>query len=754
MKRRHFLQFAGSTLAAMGMSQLNFLTQAQHYSQAIAQNTPRNTPRKLALLIGVNEYPGFIPDLRGCLTDVDLQYELLTNRFGFNPADVVKISDNEALKPTRETVLNTFQEHLVKQAKPGDVVVFHYSGHGIQVVDPDPIYEGNNLNGAMILNDPLPPLGSADENTLSVIMGRTLFLLLGQLQTNNVTTILDSCHSGGGLRGSSLVRAVPNNTRAAGDPWEAIAAEFELQQQLLDEVGLSAAEFLAARKAGIAKGIGIGSAQFSELALDAPFDGFQAGAFSYLLTRYLWQTPGSASAQTVRTNIRRSTQAAAAAKHHSQVPSFQAAPDADTSEPIFFTSPATGPAEAVVTSVNGDQVEFWLGGLSSQALALEEANAQFTVLDGDRNAIAEVEQTSRSGLIGIGKLVSSDSSIAAGMLMRETLVGISANPQLKIGVHDSLGSQVGEAISALSSALTSNGRSQITASPVDQQTTFDYILGRVTPASVEELTVMDAEEIPPVGTISLFTSAMEPTLTSYGRIDEQATAAVNRLKPQLKLSLANKVLKALTASASSIDISGSIFTDDGTSVPITGSSPAQNLRCLPDCSVRVAARPFRAGEDIKISVANETQNDALYLSCLAIDQSGNMQVIYPAQWDAPEDAALIAPQSELIIPRPEDGVKFAVNGSGFIEIVTITSVGSLRNALRGLQEIASSRGVSRGYIGLDGNESLGILNELLGDFDRISRSASLRVVDADEDETVVDGGAIALTSTVIEVSES
>ncbi len=74
MKRRHFLQFAGSALAAMGMSQTDFLTQADGYGRAIAQNTPR----KLALLVGVNDYPSPISDLRGCLTDVDLQYELLT----------------------------------------------------------------------------------------------------------------------------------------------------------------------------------------------------------------------------------------------------------------------------------------------------------------------------------------------------------------------------------------------------------------------------------------------------------------------------------------------------------------------------------------------------------------------------------------------------------------------------------------------------------------------------------------------------
>ncbi|MBE9059757.1 caspase family protein, partial [cf. Phormidesmis sp. LEGE 11477] len=378
MKRRHFLQFAGSTLAALGLSQADFLNQAEGYGQAIAQNTPR----KLALLVGVNEYPGLIPDLRGCLTDVDLQYELLVNKFGFAPSDVLKISDSENIKPTRQNVLDAYEEHLVKQAKPGDVVVFHYSGHGIPVKDPDPIYEGSDENGAIILNDPLVSAGR-NAPQLPVIMGRTLFLLSRSLQTDNVTTILDSCHSGGGTRGSGLVRAIPRNLlRSGGAGYEAIPSEFDLQKQLLADQGLSPEDFLAARKAGIAKGLSIGSAQFSELALDAPFDGFKAGAFSYLLTRYLWQLPGSTRAEAVRVNLTRSTKAAAAAKHHSQVPLFQSAPGSDSlAAPIYFTAPETGPAEAVVTNVSGNQVEYWLGGLSAQSLSLTDEALRFTVLD-------------------------------------------------------------------------------------------------------------------------------------------------------------------------------------------------------------------------------------------------------------------------------------------------------------------------------------------------------------------------------------
>lgn len=43
--RHHFLQFAGSTLATLGLSQLN-IKQAESYGKVLAQSTPR----KLALM--------------------------------------------------------------------------------------------------------------------------------------------------------------------------------------------------------------------------------------------------------------------------------------------------------------------------------------------------------------------------------------------------------------------------------------------------------------------------------------------------------------------------------------------------------------------------------------------------------------------------------------------------------------------------------------------------------------------------------
>ncbi len=201
IKRRHFLQFASSTLAAMGLSQIGFFRQANQQAQVLAQSTSR----KLALLVGINAYSA--PNqLHGCNTDVDLQRELLIHRYGFNPKDIYEIRDQKA---THQGILEAFENHLIKQAQPGDVVVFHYSGHGARVKDADPnpglVFNGQGFNSTIVPIDREIP--NSDE--VRDIMGHTLFLLTSALATDNLTMVLDSCFSGGGLRGNTRIRAYP-----------------------------------------------------------------------------------------------------------------------------------------------------------------------------------------------------------------------------------------------------------------------------------------------------------------------------------------------------------------------------------------------------------------------------------------------------------------------------------------------------------------------------------------------------------------
>lgn len=74
IKRRQFLQFAGSALATLGINQLEFEQQAIRCAKVLAENTPR----KRAVLVGINRYanPKY-PALNGAVNDATLQKKLL-----------------------------------------------------------------------------------------------------------------------------------------------------------------------------------------------------------------------------------------------------------------------------------------------------------------------------------------------------------------------------------------------------------------------------------------------------------------------------------------------------------------------------------------------------------------------------------------------------------------------------------------------------------------------------------------------------
>jgi uncharacterized caspase-like protein len=181
ISRRYFLQFAGSTIATLGLSPWDIINKGNRYAKVLAQDTPR----KLALLVGINQYPASerFGSLQGCVTDVDLQQELLIHRFGFQPSDILKLTSDESpdKQPTRQNILTTFEKHLIEQAKPGDVVVFHFSGHGSRLPEPDPIQSCRKDN----FNSTLVPADDGKNGVAQDIMGRTLFLLMSALKTEN-----------------------------------------------------------------------------------------------------------------------------------------------------------------------------------------------------------------------------------------------------------------------------------------------------------------------------------------------------------------------------------------------------------------------------------------------------------------------------------------------------------------------------------------------------------------------------------------
>lgn len=384
--RRRFIEFAGSALATLGLNYWNLLPKFDRYGKVLAESTPR----KLALLVGINQYQK--DPLNGCVNDVLMQEMLLTHRFGFNPKDILILTDKQA---TRQGILEAFEEHLIKQAKPGDVAVFHYSGHGSRVLDPNPIIgkspivDGQGLNGTFVPVDSSLPAGYPDVGgEVDDIMGHTLFLLMSAVQTENFTAVIDSCFSGLKTRDFKV------RSRDGGEKIEISPKEKAYQEQWLSRLDMSPDEFVQGYQKGVAKGVVLASAQPSQTAKDVRILDFHAGIFSYLLTQYLWQNTGTPEDIVAYTNQK-------IPRRLTQNPLVDVKINSGyESQPMYFIENPSPVANAVITEIQGNKAQIWLGGLTTEQKAELKPETVLNAVNYQPNSSGKAIFQSRKGLVG------------------------------------------------------------------------------------------------------------------------------------------------------------------------------------------------------------------------------------------------------------------------------------------------------------------------------------------------------------------
>jgi hypothetical protein len=170
------------------------------------QGTTTRAPSRLALLVGIDNYParadGLGPaPLSGCANDAALVKRLLTSRYGFAESDIVTLTGKEA---THATILRALHEHLVLRAGPETKVVFWFSGHGSEIPD---------ISGSDRAPTDYEP--SKDQTLLafdSRLEGRNggydftddaLHSMLAAIAAKDVLMVTDCCHSGGMTRGAT-----------------------------------------------------------------------------------------------------------------------------------------------------------------------------------------------------------------------------------------------------------------------------------------------------------------------------------------------------------------------------------------------------------------------------------------------------------------------------------------------------------------------------------------------------------------------
>ena len=155
---------------------------------------------KWALLVGVGDYVhGTRLDLKGPANDVRMFEELLLSKFGYQPENIRKLTDYDA---TMGNIVHNFRSWLIDQAKPEDTVLFYYSGHGSQIPDKD----GDEQDG---MDECLVPADVRPGSATNTISDDKLSALFDQIQANDVTIILDACHSGTGTRDIDFSATAP-----------------------------------------------------------------------------------------------------------------------------------------------------------------------------------------------------------------------------------------------------------------------------------------------------------------------------------------------------------------------------------------------------------------------------------------------------------------------------------------------------------------------------------------------------------------
>jgi len=160
-----------------------------------------NSPVMYALLVGINEYAQpAVPQLGGCVNDVNAMDQLLRDRFNVPQGNILKLTDRQA---TYQAIKQAFRDHLIAQARSWaeagrqgtpPAFLFHYSGHGSQARDET----GAEPDG---LDETIVPHDSRTRGVYD-IKDWELGQLLDELNqyVDNVTVILDCCHSGSGTR--------------------------------------------------------------------------------------------------------------------------------------------------------------------------------------------------------------------------------------------------------------------------------------------------------------------------------------------------------------------------------------------------------------------------------------------------------------------------------------------------------------------------------------------------------------------------
>ncbi|MGB3298006.1 MAG: caspase family protein [Phormidesmis sp.] len=731
LSRRALIKQAGAAIAAMGFTELalnmeGMPAQAKAYTQALAQSLGASSGRKLALLVGINKYASGALSaeqsdrLLGCVTDVAMQKELLIHRFGFLPQDIVCLTNEQA---TRSGIYQAFIDHLYTQAQPDDVVVLHFSGYGAQVR-----VTGANLGNSgqptlvrsLVPYDGLLPTESRPH--LNDILESELKTLLKQLKTKKVTAVLDAGFADVPAPLSGGLRSRTRSAIATGQP--PMTFPLLANKKLIE----ADAPF---------PGVVLRSAELNDVVIERQWNGFSAGAFTYVLTQYVWTVPAPV---VVGQALARSQEKLLRWGGGNQQPTAGGSLDLRSlakTPPLYNTPLAEGTRGiGVVQSVNANSqtVDLWLGGLTPRVLEYLGPSSVITC-QGRR-----LKLRSRNGLMAKARLAEANSSLAqndtalAGLPILESIRVLPRN----IGLIVALDSQL-ERIERVDATSALAGLSFI-SSTSDTGLPADCLLAKPIAEGLGTLTaslaIADKQTIgktqsPSFGSKMLAADAIEAQGSSgYGLFsltrslipgtlslqEEAIKPAISRLVPKLQSLLALKMLRLSENRASSqLPVRVSLEMISPEEKPLIGRQtfeigPQASTRYKKSLSPEGFIPQVPVGSQIRYRLYNDS-DQPLYYTLINVDPRERLAAfcpvlglsVQPSQPNFSENneeansviaAASIVPGGSIAVPSVD--LSWSVEApTGPVETYVIWSTSPLTNTFYTLLAAAANSGNQR-----------------------------------------------------------
>jgi len=168
-----------------------------------------------ALCVGINEYPTGVSNLAGCIADAENWKNFLETHYQktLSP-EVLLLTNGQA---TRKGFIDAFRNHLI-QARDGDTVFLHYSGHGSREKSPSAYLKffPDGMNETLVLSDSRATNEDGNytgHDLADKELGKLLEEVIIDKPNLNLIVSLDCCHAGSGTRDVSGLA----NPRLTGD---------------------------------------------------------------------------------------------------------------------------------------------------------------------------------------------------------------------------------------------------------------------------------------------------------------------------------------------------------------------------------------------------------------------------------------------------------------------------------------------------------------------------------------------------------